>query len=106
MWLSFVAMASLLLVPASLLAQDLQSGKLGGVCTVVKASGAGDLPDEANASQAHGHCPLCAASWGLLPSGALLNVCTAPALASPLVASADPAARVTGLPFSRAPPEL
>lgn len=107
MGLSFLAVLCLLLAPASLLAQDLKSGKLGGVCVVAKAPSADNGTDEGSIEPAHeGHCPLCSVSWGLpaaASQSALSPMGTAVAVAR---AIADPAALVTGLPFSRAPPAL
>jgi hypothetical protein len=103
-WLSGLALLSLLLAPGALLAQDLQTGKLGGICSA--GAPAAQQVDE-DPTPFHAHCPLCSASWGLplaLAEGSPAHV--APQCLVIAVAAADPAVRVTGLPFSRGPPAL
>jgi len=95
-----------LVAPVSLLAQDVGSGKLGGLCA------AGPVTDglqigESAPSHPGGHCSLCA-STGLaqLPLAVFTQ---APALSYELamrMAPSDRAVIVSGLPYSRGPPVL
>jgi hypothetical protein len=106
-FLSFLAVLSALLAPVSMLAEEVRTGKLGGICSVNTAvagdsdSGTGDAP------QSGSHCELCGAlGLALLP----LAFFAIPCFAGSQVASADfPAAAsaaIPGLPFSRGPPAL
>lgn len=103
-------MLSVLLAPVSMLAQDVQSGKLGGVCSLNSPAAAGSNADGAaggdSPAQAQGaHCDLCGAP-GVVP--ALLTLLVIPTFPGSAVAAvflpADKAASVFGLPFSRGPP--
>ena len=107
-FLSFVAVLSALLAPVSMLAQDVQSGKLGGICSLnnfaasnVDDGAATGGSEEAKAS----HCDMCGSPGVVLPLLALLVI---PTFAGSEVAAvflpADKAAFVAGLPFSRGPP--
>lgn len=109
-WLSFLAVAAALWAPVSMLAQDVRTGKLGGVCSVntfdiVSAdssdSGSGDV------AQSGVRCDLCGSLALVLPA---LPEAAAPCFAGNQVAAADfPAATsaaIPGLPFSRGPPAL
>lgn len=101
-FLSFVAVLSALIAPASMLAEEVRTGKLGGVCLVNSASGtSGDLAPSGS------HCDSCGSLAFALP----------PFAAQPLhshpghhVASIDLpfelTARISGLPPSRGPPAL
>ncbi len=101
-------MLSALLAPVSMLAQDVQSGKLGGVCSLGKlvASNADDGAATGEPAQAKGvHCDMCGSPGVVLPLLALLVIPTFPGSAlAPVFLPADKAAFVTGLPFSRGPP--
>lgn len=105
--LGFLAVLSALVAPVSMLAEELRTGQLGGVCHVSPhpdgdgAIGSGDAP------QAGAHCDLCGAlGWALPP----LAVAAIPCFAGHRVAAANfPAAAavtIPGLPFSRGPPAL
>ena len=96
-----MAVLSTLIAPASMLAEELRTGKLGGICLVNTADSNGD------GTAADSHCDLCG-SFALavpaftkqpLPSQPGQNVaCTALPF--------DLAALVKGLPPSRGPPAL
>ena len=98
-------MLSALLAPVSLLAEEVRTGKLGGICSLradsdnIADGGAGQ------ALNAGTHCDLCGAPGWLLPP---LAVCAIPCFAGQQVADADfpadVAVRPPGLPFSRGPP--
>ncbi len=100
-------MLSALLAPVSMLAQDVRTGKLGGICSVntTLASSSASSPDDA--PQAASHCELCGVlGLALLPPA----VSAIPSFAGSQLAAADfPAAAsaaIPGLPFSRGPPAL
>ena len=126
-WARFAAFLSLLAIflalvaPASMLAQELRTGKLGGICSLNAAStqtfantfsSPANNPDSNNAddNDARGHgasCELCATLGLVLP---MLMVASAGPFAGrelaafflpPPVAASNP-----GLPFSRGPPAL
>lgn len=104
--LSFVAVLSALLAPVSMLAQDVQTGKLGGVCAVNVAAAATQADGgNGDASQANVHCDLCGVAGLVLPP---LPAAAIPCFAGDQVAALDlPAnagAAIPGLPFSRGPP--
>ena len=107
-FLSFVAVMSALLSPVSMLAQDMQSGKLGGICSLnnlVASNADNSAPGSGSAQTKGSHCGLCGAPALVLPLLALLVIPTVPG--SELVAiflPSDKAALVVGLPFSRGPP--
>lgn len=99
-------MAAALAAPVSLLAQDVGSGKFGGICyaePVLEVLQQGE-PEPTHAA---GHCSLCS-SYGLaLPPLAVFT--HTPVLADELalrMAPSDRAVIVRGLPFSRGPPGL
>ena len=102
--LSFLAVVSALIAPASMLAEEVRTGKLGGLCSLSKAvDGAGGVTGDVK------------------PDGQHCDLCGSLALAAPLFAeyplpsqpdqhlasvdfSFDWAALVEGLPPSRGPP--
>jgi hypothetical protein len=104
--LSFLAVLSALVAPVSVLAQDVGSGKLSGLCYAEPMVG-GAQQGAPESAQPGGHCSLCA-SAGLPP----------PPLAAPSqalvfshalalrMAPSDRAVIVSGLPFSRGPPAV
>ena len=108
--MAFLAVLSALWAPVSMLAQEVRTGQLGGICS----AGAGwhdDAGSDANSNpgsapgQSAAHCEMCGAlGWALPP----LVVSVLPSFAGQQVAAQDvPAAltpAVTGLPFSRGPP--
>lgn len=107
-WLGLVAVFSALLAPVSLLAQDVQSGKLGGLCSVAStaATGALDASDGDSPSMG-GHCELCGSTALGLPPLQHRGVLAAPVTAmATVVADAVRSASSPGLPFSRGPPAL
>jgi hypothetical protein len=103
--LSFLAVLSALAAPVSVLAQDVGSGKFGGICSaepMVDGAQQGE-PEPAHA----GHCSLCV-SAGLVPSP-LATASQVLVFSHPLalrMAPSDRAVIVSGLPFSRGPPVL
>lgn len=102
-WLGFVAVFAALLAPVSLLAEDVRTGQLGGLCS---ASGGGQ-PGSDDASSATGHCDLCGSAGLALPPVAQSGSCfaTVTALAPVFEDAVRPAASL-GLPFSCGPPAL
>ncbi len=102
-WLGFLAVFAALLAPVSMLAEDVRTGQLGGLCSVA----GGNQPGSDDASPTGGHCDLCgSAGLALLPqnpSGAR------PATVTAMVLVFEDVVRSTsspGLPFSRGPPVL
>ena len=108
-WLGFLAVFSALLAPVSMLAEDVRTGKLGGLCTVAGASStaAGDLSGGDEASPAAAHCDLCGSTAPILPPTCQAGVFPAPVTAMAAVfQDAVRSASSPGLPFSRGPPAL
>lgn len=107
-FLSFLAVVSALWAPVSMLAQDVQSGKLGGICSLnnLVASSAGDLAAGSGSAQGKGsHCGLCGAPGLVLPLLALLVIPSFPGMERvALVQPSTMPTRVVGLPFSHGPP--
>jgi len=104
---SFLALLSALVAPASMLAEEVRTGQLGGVCHVSPNPDGDGAIGSGNAPQADAHCELCCAlGWALPP----LAVAAIPCFAGHQVAAANfPAAfavTIAGLPFSRGPPAL
>lgn len=107
-WLAFLAVLSALWAPLSMLAQDVKTGKLGGICSVNTASSdAGGDSTGGDAGSTGVRCDLCASPGLVLPP---LPVTASPCFAGTAVAVADVPATagtaVPGLPFSRGPPAL
>lgn len=106
-WLSFLAVLSALVAPASMLAEEVRTGKLGGLCSVNTVSASYSDSGSGDAAPAGSHCDWCA-SMGLAPPP--LPVIAIPCFpgqrvaAVHLLAVAD--AAIPGLPFSRGPPAL
>ena len=108
-FMAFLAVLSALWAPVSMLAQEVRTGQLGGLCsasasTVWHGDDASANPDSAPGHGAS-HCEMCGAlGWALPP----LVVSVLPSFAGQQVAAQDVpaalAAAVTGLPFSRGPP--
>lgn len=93
-----------LLAPASMLAEEVRTGKIGGLCLANKAA---NTPDQSsgNVAQGDSHCDLCGSlSFTAPPSFAQ----TVPSVPSQQVAGREQsfglAARIRGLPPSRGPP--
>ena len=104
-FLSFVAVVSALVSPAFALAEEVRTGKLGGVCSVSTAVGEGGSGSSSEVAPAGSHCDSCGSLAFALPPFA------APALPSKpsrhvagVLLSFDLAALVEGLPPSRGPP--
>ena len=109
--LGFVAVCSALLAPVTLLAEDVRTGKLGGLCSLgALAANADELgssgSDDANAGAAH--CDMCGSSGlGLPPLQRQAEVFPATISAIAVVfQDALRSASSLGLPFSRGPPAL
>lgn len=106
-FLSFLAVLSALVAPLSMLAEEVRTGQLGGICSLNAVSGIGADAGPGDAPQAGAHCDLCASlGWALPP----LAVSAIPCFAGQQVAALDFPAHVIatnpGLPFSRGPPVL
>jgi hypothetical protein len=100
-FLSFLAVLGALVAPAAMLAEEVRTGKLGGVCLVNTADAGGD------AAAAGSHCDLCGSFALVLPAFAAQALPSQPALN--VVCTSLPfdlATRVEGLPPSRGPPVL
>lgn len=107
-FLSFLAVLSALLAPVSMLAEEVRTGKLGGLCGASKTSSTINLDaGDGGAAQAGLHCDWCASLGTALPP---LPVSVIPCFPGQQVATLDypahTAVTVTGLPFSRGPPAL
>lgn len=106
-WLAFLAVLSALWAPVSMLAQDVQTGKLGGICSINTSSNAGGDASDGDAGATGLRCDLCASPGLVLPP---LPLAATPCFSGTAVAaSALPAAAgaaVPGLPFSRGPPSV
>lgn len=97
-------MLSALAAPVSVLAQDVGSGKLSGLCYAEPVQD-GPLQGEPASAHPGGHCGLCASS-GLAPPP-LAVFTQVPLISYELalrMAPSDRALVVSGLPFSRGPP--
>lgn len=109
-WLGFLAVFSALLAPVSMLAEDVRTGKLGGLCTVASGASAtavGDLSGGDESSWAAAHCDLCGSTGPGLPPPYQAGVFPAPIAAMVAVfQDAVRSASSPGLPFSRGPPAL
>ena len=106
-WLSFLAVLSALWAPVSMLAQDVRSGQLAGICSVnaepanISGAGLGGVP------QAGAHCELCASLGWVPPLLAVLVIPSSPGQQVAVVdVPANLSAAIPGLPFSRGPPAL
>ncbi|HYW57500.1 MAG TPA: DUF2946 family protein [Polaromonas sp.] len=100
-WLSFIAVAAALLAPVSLLAEEVRTGKLRGLCSAGKALNQGGDDSASPAS----HCELCgSAGPGLLPSPSAAVFSAAVTAIAFVVRDAVRSASSPGLPFSRGPP--
>jgi hypothetical protein len=63
--LGFLALASALLAPSALLAEEMRNGKLGGLC---RATSAFSVPDTGNALAQNTPCDACSSLAFALPS--------------------------------------
>ncbi|MES2401933.1 MAG: DUF2946 family protein [Pseudomonadota bacterium] len=109
-FLSFLAVVSALVAPASMLAEEVRTGKLGGVCALNSASqGSPDGADAGNgsASKAGTHCELCGSLGMALPPLQIASIpCDPGTQVADASAPAHLAESIPGLPFSRGPPAL
>lgn len=102
-WLGFVAVFAALLAPVSLLAEDVRTGQLGGLCS----ASAGGQAGSDDASPATGHCDLCGSAGLAMPPLQQPGPCLATGTAMAVVfGDAVRSASSPGLPFSRGPPAL
>jgi hypothetical protein len=102
-WLGFVAVCAALFAPVALLAEDVRTGQLGGLCS---ASGGGQASGD-DASSANGHCDLCGSAGLALPPLEQFGNCAVTVTAMAIVFDdAVRSASSPGLPFSRGPPAL
>ena len=104
-FMSLLAVASALFGPVAQLAQDVQTGRLGGVCNASKAfAAAGQTSD---AASEHAHCELCGSFAIALPPTVMAAI---PTYAGHPVALAEPPSELArfglGLPNSRGPPSF
>ena len=104
-FMSLLAVASALFGPLAQLAQDVQTGRLGGVCNASKAfAAAGQTGD---AASEHAHCELCGSFAIALPPTPTAAI---PSYAGQPVALAQPPSELArfglGLPNSRGPPSF
>ena len=106
--LSFIAVVAALMAPVSMLAQDVKTGKLGGVCAVnVAAAIAGADSGGGDAPQAGTHCDLCGVAGLLVPPLPVAGMaCFDGNEVAALDLPAEANAAIPGLPFSRGPPAL
>ena len=109
-FLSFLAVASALFAPVAQLAEDVRTGRLGGVCSAVKSAVAGNASGAApngTAAEQHTHCDLCGSLALALPPVVTQPI---PTQASRLLTMAAPPSELLrfgpGLPYSRGPPSL
>lgn len=107
-WLGLLAVFSAMVAPATLLAEEVRTGKLGGLCSAQSRAAADPASGGEAALQAGSHCDWCS-SVGLTPPpllpSVLLPIASGPCLNQP-DSPAPVAASVIGLPFSRGPPSL
>jgi hypothetical protein len=105
-WFGLVAVFSALLAPAAMLAEEVRTGKLGGLCST-QSPATGDGGSNNDAALPSARCDWCGSAAFAMP----------PAASSGLFAPApdyrpQPAAAIVlsgarlGLPFSRGPPAL
>jgi len=101
-FLSFLAVLSALVAPASMLAEEVRTGKLGGLCLVNTATNtAGDF------APAGSHCDMCGSFALVLPAFTAQPLPSQPSQqVSGIDLPFDLAARISGLPPSRGPPAL
>jgi hypothetical protein len=104
--LSFLAVLSALVAPASMLAEEVRTGKLGGLCLVQTAANTA-VDGSGDTQPAGSHCDLCGSFALVLPPFAAQSI---PSQPSQQVAGIDlpfdVAAAISGLPPSRGPPAL
>jgi hypothetical protein len=102
---------SALLAPVSMLAEEVRTGQLGGLCSVgsavAAASGMDGSGSDDPAALAAGHCELCGSlGLGLPPQQHADSFPAAVTAMAAVFQDAVRAASSPGLPFSRGPPAL
>ena len=106
--LSLLAVFLALVAPVSMLAEEVRTGKLGGICSVnTAASPAADTDSSTESGTAHAgsQCELCGTMGLVLPPLPLPEAhCPTGGLLLALEVPTAFSAAVTGLPFSRGPP--
>ncbi len=109
-FLSFLAVVSALVAPASMLAEEVRTGKLGGVCALNSAyqgSPDGAAAGNGGATRSGTHCELCGSAGMAPPPLQLASVPCAPGTQVVDVSlPAHYAPSIPGLPFSRGPPAV
>ena len=103
-WLGLLAVLSALGAPVALLAQELVTGKLGGLCRAELAP-IGLAQTGTESAPNTGHCDLCSApALAMPPSTGLSWSAPAGLQQARRLVRANPLALGPGLPFSRGPP--
>ena len=104
--LSFLAVLLALVAPASMLAEEARTGKLGGLC-LVNTAGSAAVDGGGDVTPSGSHCDACGSLAFALP---LFTAQAIPSQPGQQVAGIDlpfdVAARISGLPPSRGPPAL
>ena len=105
-FLSFLAVLSALVAPASTLAEEVRTGKLGGLC-LVNTAGSTALDGSGDVTPSGSHCDSCGSLAFALPP---FTAQTLPSFPGHHVAGMDLpfdlAAKINGLPPSCGPPTL
>lgn len=106
-FLGFLAVLSALLAPISMLAEEVRTGQLGGLCSANKASTGSPESSSGDGQSAGSHCEWCGSASLALPPLPVLAIPCFPGFGVVAVDfSADLPASIPGLPFSRGPPRL
>lgn len=104
-FLSFLAIAAALLTPVAQLADDVRTGRLGGVCSAGKPAVAGNPVGDT--AEDHAHCDLCGSLAWVLPPVVAQPI---PTQATRLLALDAPPSELArfglGLLYSRGPPSF
>ncbi len=100
--LAFLAVLSGLVTPSSMLAKEVQTGKLSGLCSSTTAFTGVDQSDEPDPNP---HCDWCGSS---VVASILLPEIAIPSFPGTRVVTqsfaSDTSAAIVGLPFNRGPP--
>lgn len=106
-FLSFLAVLAALLAPLSLLAEEVRTGKLGGICSAGMVSTGSPDDGSGQPAPAASHCNWCSSLTLALPPLPVSSIPCFPGFeVADLALPADSPAAITGLPFSRGPPRL
>jgi hypothetical protein len=90
-----------------MLAEEVRTGQLGGICSLNAVSGISVDADSGDAPQAGGRCDLCVSlGWALPPLARAVIFRVAGQQVAVSYFAAHVVASILGLPFSRGPPEL